>query len=353
MKILFLTPKWEGLVCIDILSKLEKKIGELVESKWAGKGHEDFKDESIDDTIKRLYGDGYPDWVITFPYTSLEGYRWVDFVASKKRDYKLVAWVGDLHWNPILQCGAEGYVKRLNDADFDVIWMAYKYTAYSGRPPKPIYQNYYLDNLEAKVFHVPCFACKEDYSDYPKTYDAVSLCQISPNIHPIRYAIHQELPNLALRKKFYGRKKRVWKVVLRDRPVGRGGNRLISRMQDEGFIVGDMYREVLSRSKVFLFGSSIYRYPLFKYMEGFASKSLVMADMPLGGEELGLVSGFSREGNDFVLIDESNWKQKLQFYLENEDERRRIVDNAYETFIKYHSCKKRAEEIVEYLEMNK
>ena len=44
-----------------------------------------------------------------------------------------------------------------------------------------------------------------------------------------------------------------------------------------------------------------------------------------------------------------NWKSKLEYYLENEDERKRIAMNGYKTAMKYHTNDARAKSLIKFL----
>ena len=65
MKILFDTAKRSDLVCINLYDSLAEEMGKIAEVKYWGPRREGFVDEPLDKTIKRLYGDDSPDWVIT------------------------------------------------------------------------------------------------------------------------------------------------------------------------------------------------------------------------------------------------------------------------------------------------
>ncbi len=116
-------------------------------------------------------------------------------------------------------------------------------------------------------------------------------------------------------------------------------------MEAQGHIVGDVYNETLSRSKVFIFGSSIYRYPLLKYLEGWGAGTLVMADKPLGAERMYLESDVN-----YVEINTKNWLNKLKYYIEEDDLREDIARRGHETAMKYHTAEIRAKELLSFLE---
>ena len=70
-----------------------------------------------------------------------------------------------------------------------------------------------------------------------------------------------------------------------------------------------------------------------------------MVNKPQTADELHLVSG-----ENYVEITEDNWKEKLEYYLEDDVERERIAHNGYETAMKYHTSGVRAQQLMGFLE---
>ena len=117
---------------------------------------------------------------------------------------------------------------------------------------------------------------------------------------------------------------------------------------DTEFYAGDKYVRTMGLSKVSVFDSSIYKYPLVRYWETMACKCLAMADMPLTGEDVFLKPRFN-----FVEISEEDWSEKLEYYIENDKERNRIIEKGYETVMKNHTTEIRAKQLYDFLEENR
>lgn len=105
------------------------------------------------------------------------------------------------------------------------------------------------------------------------------------------------------------------------------------------------YARALANSKIFMFGVGIYRKALAKFWEGGACKTMIMANEPYDMEAHHLVPG-----ENFVVINRNNFEEKLRYYLEDEGERRRLVENMYKTTVKYHDTEKLVEEFIKTLE---
>jgi hypothetical protein len=90
----------------------------------------------------------------------------------------------------------------------------------------------------------------------------------------------------------------------------------------------------LKNSKICLFDDSIFKYPLKKYIECMATGCLVMAPMPIDSEYLGF-----QDGVNMVVVDENNFMDKVYYYLEHEEERKQIINNAYNLYLNRYTSK--------------
>jgi len=341
MKILFNTALRRNLVNIRIYHWLETEMAKHADCKYWGPKRKGYRNMPVEKVVKHLYGDDSPDWVIATPYMHSEEKRWLGYKCPKKRDWKIAVFTDDLHANNTLSAGAEGYADALNRAGFDAVLMWYTQLGYAKRPYHEIDPNYYLKNLRAKVWHCPKFIHAEILkpSRETKKYDAVLLGAVESFQYPLRNAIWNHLPKMA--------KKRGWRILLKGRPPGPSNIRDISTLKKQGHIVGDVYTEALARSKIFIFGSSIYKYPLLKYFEAWGCGTCILADKPYGANRIHMVPQ-----QNFVEINLNNWQEKLTYYLKHDGERETIAKNGYETVMKHHTVEVRAKELLRFLEEN-
>jgi spore maturation protein CgeB len=227
---------------------------------------------------------------------------------------------------------------------FDGILMRYLYSPYKKTPllfNLALYtkfkEDYYLDNLEIAKQHFPWFTDHRIYKpSEEKELDVVFLGAYRRRISPLRYMIYKELPRLSERKG--------WRYMIRGRPPGRTPLRDIRELEKQGYIVGPRYAETIARAKIFVFGSSIFRYPVSKFFEIMGSGTLVMADKPQSAAELHF-----KAGENYVEISRNDWKEKLEYYLEDDSERERIARNGYETVMRHHTSETRARQLVDFL----
>lgn len=109
--------------------------------------------------------------------------------------------------------------------------------------------------------------------------------------------------------------------------------------------IGHRYAMEINRSKVFFTCPSVLHYPVIKYFEALASKTLLLAPSFKELEDLGFIPGYH-----FVSIDETDFQDKAEYYLENEKEREKIVEQGYQFICAKHSVKVRAEQLVKIME---
>ncbi|MGE5450203.1 MAG: glycosyltransferase [Methanomassiliicoccales archaeon] len=118
------------------------------------------------------------------------------------------------------------------------------------------------------------------------------------------------------------------------------GYRQISDDKEKGILVGERYAREIGRAKMFLTCDSIFHYPLIKYYEVLACKTLLLAPASRELRDLGFVPGIH-----FVAIDQSNFKRKAYYYLQHVKERQRIAEAGYRMVHNKHSAIIRANQL--------
>jgi len=290
---------------------------------WAGPGwplHQ--SKESIAATVDRVMPDA--DWVIS-PFR---------VETPKKRKFKIATILSDIHGDHKLKFSPKKLVNYLNRGEWDSYFMTYTRIGGTMVP-----QNFYLKTLNAPIFHLaPCIDPKIfKPSDEYKQFDVTSLGAVESHVYPIRFDIAYKLPKLA--------EKHGWKILLGNRPPGKSYNRDITRLLKLGYIVGPKYVEALQKTKVFIFGTSIFLYPLIKFCEAMATGALAMSNPPLTMEELHYIPEWN-----FVPINRRNWDARLEYFITHSGEREEIAANGLDTVLKYHTLEIRAEQWKKFLE---
>jgi len=104
---------------------------------------------------------------------------------------------------------------------------------------------------------------------------------------------------------------------------------------------GENFAKLLNQAKICVTCDSVYKYPLMKYFEITACNSLLMAPSSQELRDLGFVPG-----ENFVEVDETNFEEKVNYYLEHEDERLRIARSGMQMAHERHTTKQRVKEFV-------
>jgi hypothetical protein len=105
------------------------------------------------------------------------------------------------------------------------------------------------------------------------------------------------------------------------------------------------YLNILCVSKITAFDGGLFKFPVMKYWESMATESLCLADLPLDYKALGLVPN-----ENMVEINMYNFMDKWKYYLENDEERKRITRNGLNLILQKHSDKCRAKQLLVQLE---
>ncbi len=323
LHILFLTRNGEGYVgAPNTQYEFEHTVAKYADCKWAGKGYPLYTpNETIDETVQRVMPDA--DWVIDKDNN-------LHVPKPQNRKYKVGVFLSDLHGKHYydIETPTE-FADLVNFAKYDAVFM--RYLTVDGTNCDP---NIILQRIRCSKHWVPWSINPEKFKPRrPYTYDVAFLGMVG-KCYPLRQKIWDVLPQIA--KKY--------RVLQRQAPIGSTYQRSWDILKDT-HIIGEEYAETLGSTKVLLFGCSIYRYPLQKFFEGSASGCLIMSNSFRGVEKLGFV-----DGKTFVDVNEDTWRNKLLYYLENEDKRTQIADKGYKNAITYHNHDVRAQQFVRILE---
>jgi Glycosyl transferases group 1 len=176
--------------------------------------------------------------------------------------------------------------------------------------------------------HVP----SEIFHSYhvPKDIPLLLIGATFPHIYPLRHKIS---------KHFY----RDARFVQRSHP----GYGVVKKG-----LTGESYAQEISRASIFLTCDSIHHFPLLKYFEVLACGTLLAAPSSQELTDLGFI-----DGKTFVAINETNFKEKVEYYLQNEALRNQIVKNGLALIQQRHTTEIRAREMIhviqQFLQHNK
>lgn len=123
------------------------------------------------------------------------------------------------------------------------------------------------------------------------------------------------------------------------------GYRYFSQEEESQHFIGQTYAKELNRSKIFFTSPSTLNYPVIKYFEVLACRSLLLAPAFKELEDLGFIPNFH-----FIPINEHNFKEKAAYYLAQETERQQIADQGYRFVHERHTVQQRTEQLIKPIE---
>lgn len=338
LNILFMTRKRDDLVCLDYGHYFEQAVGKIANCAWAGRGWPDYHSERLNFTVKRVMPDA--DWVIYYDFEVRHDMLNPRIPSRHNRKYNVATIVSDIHKEP------RNHIVALKRGRWDALLMLYtqlgaKVEYENGIPiVMNVNPNLFLDELNAPIFRLTPSIDPTAFNmvNSKRDIDALFLGNVTSPYYPLRNAIYPNLMREGERNN--------WKTISKWSPPGKSFERKKKDYLTRGEIVGEKYADYLSRTKCFLFGTSVSKYPLLKFFEAMASGACVLADTPLLAEELHL-----KPGENFVNIDVYDWREKLKYYLNNDKERRRVALEGYKMTMKYHTNHVRALELIKFLEI--
>ena len=313
---------------------LEAELGKITQVHQCGRDWED-KWKTGKETLQQYCDDRdlAPDWVMGTPR-----------VKGAKNFGRVV----DMHRRPYQQ------IAEINKLKYDLIILKYPrcpvaHVGEHSAPLSPVPPRLWYDTLTAATAILP--QSTEPSTFYPKDgsqdfmFDVAFMGDVGKHTYPLRSVFYKKLPKLALRRGF--------RLLRHRRMPGKHSQITMSSVLEknptiyDNHLCGPVYAKALRLSKTFIFGSSVYRYPLKRWMEAGASKVCILADAPDTAEELGMVPW-----KTFVPIDKENWKDNLLWALDNPSERIKISKTWHKHVLEHHTSEHRAREYHQILEEN-
>ena len=283
-----------------------------------------YEDGHIHDILQKL--DIQPDFIFQYDIA------WNNTLAPNieglgETEVATGCFVIDLHWNP------KARVRYFENNKIDVIFSATKH------PFLNVFPQY-----EEKLRWLPWSINPAVMKDYQLKKEIDSLLMGLVFIDPTNRGIH-ELPNQIPQKGRYAFRDTVFrKMKDRDDFVYHPHPGHLVK-QRGNLLVNERYAKELNRSKIFFTCGSRNEsggIAVLKFFEAPACHTLLLAERNQDIEELGFV-----DGENYVACTVDNVVNKANYYLANEQERKRITKNGYEFVHQYHTNDQRAKQMVQ------
>lgn len=223
---------------------------------------------------------------------------------------------GILFWD--IQRDQEKFRRFVYENDIDIIFSFYR----------DAFKTYYPELLY-KFRWLPNYVNIEEFKDYQlnKEIDFLLMGAVDEYTYPLRYKIDIGMSG------YPG-------FVHNQHP----GYRDYGQEEEVKSLVGKYFSMEINKAKMFFTDDSRYKFPIAKYFEVPASKTLLLASGSKELEDLGFI-----DGETFIEINEDNYLEKALYYLEHEEERNDITERGYQMVRKKHTSTIRAEQFIEYI----
>ncbi len=164
--------------------------------------------------------------------------------------------------------------------------------------------------------------CK-DYGE-PKTNDAVHFGEVTKS-YPIRQAIIKQLGN----KSYFRR-------IVRPKD---------NFKHTKKWPIKHDYARLINQSKICLTCGTKFRYPVMKYLETMGCNTLLIAAYFPELKDMGI-----KDGTHMIAIDTNNIAKQVEYWLQNETERKQIAQQGIDFVSRQHNMDVRARELVDFLQ---
>lgn len=166
------------------------------------------------------------------------------------------------------------------------------------------------------------------YRDYgeKKSIDTLLMGSIHPHIYPLRTKI---LETFRSTKGF----------IFHPHPGYRNFN------QNEKKLVDHRYAREVNRAKIFFTCDSKFHYPINKYFEVLACKTLLLAPTSPELEDLGFIPN-----QHFVPISQDDFQQKANYYLQHASRREQIAHDGFQMVREKHSTETRVKQFLDLVD---
>jgi hypothetical protein len=334
----------------DYRSALVDEIGKLCEVKRWGPGFDLYDDNiwDISDIINILYGNDIPDVIF---YYFLNGHivKYINF--DKLKNIKKIILRIDPRYTHCAVFNPKNpntpnimfvnqYIEN-NKIDLVLGDMDNQFNAY------PI-----TDNIEYQLFPRCADSNIFKQSNWEKKDIDITLCGAMADYYPLRKIILEKLikPKYRNLKIFIAPGRRSGsntypdpRITYKDQ-IKEINDKIKIKYSVDHIITNLGYSKLLQRSKIVIFCSSKYKYPLFKSVEIMLCQTVAAFDKHNNLSDY----GYNQYVN-YIDINRNYWMSNINFFLKNTIQLNQIAINGYNLAIKNHTYKVRAKQLVDYL----
>lgn len=299
-----------------------------------GPGWPNYKNNDIVKIIKQVYGDGKPDVIYSY-FT--EGERIRDCYVQQ---YQIPQELRVFHTNLKSVTGvakifalSDFWARRPEQYSKDLMGSTYRYCFSCFTPPYSNPDHFYAffsKDLRKEIEFIGYPRCvdKDCFKDYglPKKYDVVTVGAMW-HFYSMRAAMHNYLATHQ-------------EMGISYKNYPHCGTDFI-----HNDFVRDKYAKAINESKMLLSCGGRFHVAFNKIFEAMGCMSAYVGERPYGEQELHM-----KDGENYIAVTLKDFRDKIKYYLDNENKLKDIIKNGNDTFLKYHHIDARAGDFVKLLE---
>jgi hypothetical protein len=310
-------------------------IQRACDTKTYGPGWPEYKHTEIPKIIEQLYGNSKPDVIYSY-FTENEMVR--DCYVNH---YKIPLELRRFHHG---LKDVKGVKKIFGLSDFwsrkpqqylrDLVGSSFEYCFACFAPPYSNPKDFYAFlgpeiQKEIKFVGYPRCVDKECYKDYklPKKHDVITLGAMW-HFYPLRVRMHNYLSQHS-----------------KELGINYYNYPHCGTDFSHSDFVREKYAQAINESKMLASCGGRYHVAMNKIFEAMGCGTIYVGEKPWGEKELHL-----EDGINYICVNESNFVEKIKYYLDKPEEMAKMVKNAKDTFEKYHHIDARAKDLVKLLE---
>jgi glycosyltransferase involved in cell wall biosynthesis len=334
VKVLLLNVNREGWHSGNMIYDMEC-VKRACDTKIYGPGWPNYENNDLESIIKQLYGNDSPDIVYSyFAEGEKVGNVYIDH-------YKIPQ---NLQYFPINIKKVKNVVKIFALSDFwarkpgkfsqDLGGLEFGSLVSCFTPPFSKERHFYSffdDKLRGnmKFYAHPRCVDKTCFKDYglEKEYDVATVGSMV-SFYPFRRFMRDELT------------KRSKELGINYKNYSYCG----TNFRHNGF-VREEYAKAINKSKILVSCGGRYHLAFNKIFEAMGCGTLYIGERPYGEKELHLKDGFN-----YVSASKEDFLEKVKYYVDNNEEREEIINNAKKTFADKHTIDARAKDFANLIE---
>lgn len=333
IKVLLLNVNREGWHSGNMIYDMEA-VKAACDTKVYGPGWPDYKHTDIREIINQLYGNDQPDVIYSY-FTPNErvGDVYMQHYDISESLRNFPTHFQDVNGPIKIFALSDFWARKPERFSIDLDNSSFQYCFCFAAPP---YSNpkhffsFFDDQLRKNIEFVGYPRCvdRNCYKDYglPKEQDVITVGAMH-NFYPLRVNMHRQLQansaQLGIKYKNYSHC---------------GVN------FSHSDFVREKYAQAINRSKMLASCGGRYHLAFNKIFESMGCGTMYVGEKPYGEKELHFEDGYN-----YVAVTNDNFVEKVQYYLNNENEMNSIIQNAKDTFEKYHHIDARAKDFVDLL----